>query len=82
MKLRGADPDDRGLQDLDQAAPTTLRAPPGGFGQVRLDLARQMFGQWLARCLFHSRARRLRDFDRCRANWGVWTVWIAQRCPL
>ncbi|MGF6383225.1 hypothetical protein OKW47_000956 [Paraburkholderia atlantica] len=30
-----------------------------------------MFWQWLARCLFHGRARRLRDFDGCRAFVGL-----------
>lgn len=50
---------------------TALRALRGGFGHMRLDLARQMFGQWLARCLFHSRARRLWDFDRCSAFVGL-----------
>jgi hypothetical protein len=46
--------------------PTAFRALPGRFWQVRSDLAGQMLRQWLARCLFCSRARRLRDFDwRC-----------------
>ncbi|MBB2984838.1 hypothetical protein FHX58_007734 [Paraburkholderia tropica] len=56
-------------QRLHQA--TALRARPSGFGQVRLDLARQMFRQWPARWLFHCRARRLRDFDGGRAFVGL-----------
>ncbi|GJH17520.1 hypothetical protein CBA19CS22_13280 [Caballeronia novacaledonica] len=50
---------------------TAFRTLPGRFGQVRPDLARQMLRQWLARCLFHNRARRLWDFDRRRAFIGL-----------
>ncbi len=56
-------------QRLHQA--TALRALPGGFGQVRLDPAQQMFRQWPARRLFDCRAWRLRYFDGRRAFVGL-----------
>src|SRR5580698_4964171 len=55
-------------QELHLAA--ALRALLARLRQIRLNVARQMFGQWPARCLFRYPERCLRNFNWRRAFVG------------